>query len=92
MKEESGMTLDRLAGIIKRELDETNRKMDQGFKAVDERFDKMDERFERIEDKLETLKAEVEHRRVHVFDHKDLEHRVEKLEEKVFPRRLAKHA
>ncbi len=75
---------------INEKMDKKFQVVDKRFEAVNERFDAVDRRFDIIEDKLEDLKAEVEHRRVHVFDHKDLEHRVERLEEKVFPRTLAK--
>lgn len=41
-----------------------------------------DRKFDEVNKNIENIKLEVENRRVHVFDHKDLEHRVDKLEEK----------
>jgi hypothetical protein len=39
--------------------------------------------FVKVHDRIENLDLEIKNRRVHIFDHKDLEYRVEKLEEKV---------
>ncbi|MDO9230980.1 MAG: hypothetical protein Q7U36_00675 [bacterium] len=53
---------------------------------VQNNFLSMDEKMENIKNELKSeigdVKAEL-NRRVHIFDHKDLEFRVEKLEEKV---------
>jgi Skp family chaperone for outer membrane proteins len=83
---EKEITLEDLALMVGKGFN----KMDERFERMDERFNKMDEKFEKLEkkldktdQKLDDLKLEVMHRRVHIFDHNDLEHRVEKPEDKV---------
>ncbi|OPY74201.1 MAG: hypothetical protein A4E63_00807 [Syntrophorhabdus sp. PtaU1.Bin050] len=73
------ITLEDLAGMVARGFSETNQKIDK----LEERLEgKMDRGFKEVNARIDDLKNEVEHRRVHVFDHKDLEHRVEVLERK----------
>lgn len=59
---------EKLATMTQNEFIKVNEKINNGFKKVNS--------------KIDNLELEVKNRRTHVFDHKDLEHRVEKLEEK----------
>jgi len=69
------ITLDDLAGM-----------MQKGFLSMDEKFDALENRLTlKIEDSIETAKEEIKaelNKKVDIFTHKDLEFRVEKLEEK----------
>ena len=70
---------EKFAGMVARGFTETNQKID----TLEEKLgEKMDRGFEEVNTRIDDLKNEVEHHRVHVFDHKDLEHRVEVLERK----------
>jgi len=56
-------------------------KVNERFDKVDRKFDGVDKRFDEVNSKIDTLEFEVKSRRVHIFTHKELEHRVEKLED-----------
>ena len=73
--ENKKITLEDLAGMIARGFSDTNQK-------IDKLEEKVDRGFKEVNTRIDDLKNEVEHRRVHVFDHKDLEHRVDVLERK----------
>jgi hypothetical protein len=45
--------------------------------------DRMDQEFSKVNSKIDNLELEVKNRYVHIFTHKELEHRVEKIEEKM---------
>jgi len=79
---ESGKQTDKkieeLALMVAKGFEEVNEKMDNGFEEVNE---KMDNGFKEIQEDTENIKANL-NKKVDTFTHKDLEHRVEKLEEK----------
>jgi len=70
---DKNITIEDLAGMIKRGFDETATKteMNQRFEEIDERFDKVDKRFDKIDDRLEKIEKLI------LADHK---RRIEKLE------------
>lgn len=82
----------RKSGKIKKNMsvDDLAVMVQKGFLGLDERIGRIEVSLKkeirevRDELKLETKDIKFElNRRVHIFDHKDLEYRVEKLEEKV---------
>jgi len=69
-------------------IDDLAMTVQKGFLGVEEKINKVENKVDNLEnkvDKLEKGQEEIKmqlNRRVHIFDHKDLEYRVEKLEEK----------
>jgi len=80
--------LDDLALRMERGFEKGSKDLDDLALMVGKGFNEMGERFERVDGRLTNLKKGVEEiktdlsRRVHIFDHKELEFRVERLEEK----------
>jgi hypothetical protein len=90
-KTKKEITVDDLAIMVQKGFVDMKKYVDGGFvdmkKYVDKGFSSVKGKLKGIKDELKgdikNLEAEVKYRRVHIFDHKDLEFRVEKLEEKV---------
>ena len=66
---------------IDKRLRETEDKFDARFEKVENRLDNLEEMFAEMKEELFFIRAEL-NKRVDNFSHKDLEFRVEKLEEK----------
>ena len=74
------ITIEDLAGMVKRGFDDTHVYMDKRFEAVDRRFeavdrrfDDMDRRFDRIENMiLKRHEEEIEHLKIRMKDIEDL--------------------
>jgi len=71
------ITIDDLAGMVKRGFDETHAYMDKRFDEthayMDKRFDEVDKRFDRIENLiLKRHEEEIEHLKVRMRDIEDM--------------------
>jgi hypothetical protein len=75
------VTIDDLALMVARGFNDVNEKMDKGFKNLEMKLEK------KIVDTSDELRAEL-NKKVDVFTHKDLEFRVEKLEERAASTRI----
>lgn len=89
MKKKKEITIESLARMVQKGFLDMREYMDGKFKKVDKRLEKLEkgqavleEGQAMLEKGQREIKTELGHK-VHVFDHKGLEFRVEKLEEKV---------
>lgn len=62
-------------------IEEIATKTQNEFLKINERFDGVDKRFDEVNSKIDNIELTVNNKRVDIFTHKDLEHRVEKLED-----------
>jgi uncharacterized protein YPO0396 len=83
------ITIDDLALMVQNGFVENRKYIDKRFDAVDECLDRIEDRLNNLEEGLREMKEDLSYikvelnKRVDIFIHKDLELRVEKLEEKL---------
>ena len=76
------ITIDDLALMVSKGFTETREYMDKRFDSIEDRLSNLEKGFEEMKAELFYIRAELS-KRVDKFSHKDLEFRVEKLEEKL---------
>lgn len=77
----NGITLDDLAGMVKKGFDDLGDKMEKGFDAVDKRFEKVEKRLGALEEGQEAIQlrlGNVPYR----FEFTELQKRIEVLEKR----------
>ncbi len=81
-KLKKGITIDNLAAMVQKGFLEMREYMGKKFKIVEEKIDNIEKDTKELKEGQEDIKVGLK-QRVHIFDHKSLEFRVDRLEEKV---------
>ena len=99
IEEKNNETRNDLTGLINETRKSLEKKIDYSSEELAtitqgqflENQEYMDKKFKEVNTKVDNLDLEVKNHRVHIFTHKDLEHRVEKTEEKLEKHEITFH-